>query len=726
MLEAAAVVGIGAKITGPLLVWGVKHLFRGRQSFNSEHNAYRLSIPWNLHATIDETFDLLDWRACLSTFVGRDEIMDDLREWIDEPMEVAFRFVHGEGGSGKSRLGAEIADEIRKRKDWEAGIAQLSPAQSYGAGKRGSLIIVDYPEEHPKRAAEIIQFLASIPHTGEKKAQKTRVLFLTRKEPVFWYPVVEEVHARALIGRSIFLQGLESDEAGDAYQSGFMSASKKTDKTVVGSPKEAITAWIEEEGGRSLPLFVVAAALRDVVDPEHREMGYDHREIVEALAKRELIRLRDASRDAGFDQNALPRLWAMAAIAGVVTLDQAEVWGVREDLQLGLGKPERVRKRMKKLPLFDGQELRSKGPDPVAAVLVSNVIAACETPRELLWTALENALENGIQRLIRLDYDAVRLLGAQGTPLREALETAVRGNPDRCKMIEESIIHPPLPPLLLAIAVSVGETLIGQDPELSERSRLLTNLSHALSAVGHSDEALQAIEEAVKIHRGLAKKHTLKYRAGFGRILNNYSVYLSNAGHHEEALNAIEEAVEIYRELAKEQPENFSPSLAMLLHTYSIRLAGVGRTNDALKAIQEAVKIIRIVAKEKPNIYRRDLALRLVVLTSLLQVLNRKAEALTAVMEAVSLNRELSAEQPEIYIPYYANSLGVRGSAYYDLKHSKKALADFKNAIKLLKPFAENYPGSEPDKWYREIQYRLESLEAEMVGVGKSDQNAEE
>ena len=62
--------------------------------------------------------------------------------------------------------------------------------------------------------------------------------------------------------------------------------------------------------------------------------------------------------------------------------------------------------------------------------------------------------------------------------------------------------------------------------------------------------------------------------------LNHLSVRLGGLGRPEDALNAIEEAVTIHRELARARPDAFGPGLAMSLNNLSADLAGLagGRT----------------------------------------------------------------------------------------------------------------------------------------------------
>jgi len=70
--------------------------------------------------------------------------------------------------------------------------------------------------------------------------------------------------------------------------------------------------------------------------------------------------------------------------------------------------------------------------------------------------------------------------------------------------------------------------------------------------------------------------------------LHNLSKYLSDLGHREDALKAIEEAVRLWQQLVADHPA-FTPDLSMSLNNLSTYFSGLGHQDGALKAIKEAV-----------------------------------------------------------------------------------------------------------------------------------------
>jgi len=78
----------------------------------------------------------------------------------------------------------------------------------------------------------------------------------------------------------------------------------------------------------------------------------------------------------------------------------------------------------------------------------------------------------------------------------------------------------------------------------------LNNLSLHLSDLGHREDALTSIQEAVEFHRKLAAVRPAAFNLDLADSLNNLSLHLSDLGHQEDALTAIQEAVELYQKLA--------------------------------------------------------------------------------------------------------------------------------------------------------------------------------
>jgi hypothetical protein len=63
-----------------------------------------------------DAFKLLSWRVRLTSYVGHQEELASLIDWAtSDKKETAVRLITGQGDSGKSRLAAELALELRHR-----------------------------------------------------------------------------------------------------------------------------------------------------------------------------------------------------------------------------------------------------------------------------------------------------------------------------------------------------------------------------------------------------------------------------------------------------------------------------------------------------------------------------------------------------------------------------------------------------------------------------------
>lgn len=118
----------------------------------------------------------------LVDFTGRSNELTQLADWCEAPQRVSYAVLSGPGGSGKSRLAAELCRHV-ERSGWVAGIATTAGG-SASAGidslRRPVLLVVDYVDSDPGGAADLIAgFLARVPQ------QPVRLLMLARSASAF-------------------------------------------------------------------------------------------------------------------------------------------------------------------------------------------------------------------------------------------------------------------------------------------------------------------------------------------------------------------------------------------------------------------------------------------------------------------------------------------------------------------------------------------------------------
>ena len=73
--------------------------------------------------------------------------MASLIDWAtSDKKETAVRLITGQGGSGKSRLAAELALELRNKR-YSAGFLNLGIEEVIRVREKGLVGIIDYPEQ---------------------------------------------------------------------------------------------------------------------------------------------------------------------------------------------------------------------------------------------------------------------------------------------------------------------------------------------------------------------------------------------------------------------------------------------------------------------------------------------------------------------------------------------------------------------------------------------------
>jgi hypothetical protein len=253
-----------------------------------------LSIPWQDVQKDPDVFSLLSWHTKLSDFAGRDVEMAELQQWAKSEQAISIKFVTAEGGVGKSRLAAEFARDLRQQ-DWAAGFVNLRKPKCFTMNKEGTLLVIDYPEEHRDGIAELLQDLAHL----EPKL-RLRILFITRQQIEQWQGFIRDCNALNLLDmRPIELFRLKKDDAYEIFNTVQERAADIKQTTPLPISKDDFLQWLYQFPENERPLFIVASAVKSALDPDEPVFGYKGREIIESLADRELSHLceRAANRN---------------------------------------------------------------------------------------------------------------------------------------------------------------------------------------------------------------------------------------------------------------------------------------------------------------------------------------------------------------------------------------------------------------------------------------------
>ncbi|MCG8423988.1 MAG: tetratricopeptide repeat protein, partial [Proteobacteria bacterium] len=496
-----------------------------------------LRLPWKGRLPRDGSlYNILSWRYRLAPTIGRDDELDALLAWAEgQDSDPQLHWLCGRGGSGKTRLAAELCETLRGR-GWTAGFVSwrdpVSLPRTDGGG--GLCLVLDYPEENRARTLEWMTLLADL----SECEQPIRAVLLSRRGLEDWEQDLQSAHVAHLCDQTLLrdLGPLGSEECVALFEQASRGYADSYDLSWSEVDAAAITEWRNRDPSvHGQPLFVTAAAVHAVLAPE-RALGLRGSHIIAALVKREIARLGPLGQALGLDERAVPRLCGLAVLAA----DGLGVDAVKrlagEELALGLPSgPDAVRV-VTKLPHWRDDVLHAPSPDLVAAGMLQTILddePDAALASEWLWTVMQDReVEALIDRLGRLcfDIDTLAIEGFRSDERRldGLLAAMVRGNIERARAMAAFTYESNLPIGLTRLGVAVSEILVAA-------------------------------------HRSDAEISPARYLPDLAMSLNNLSVHLSDAGRSGEALQAIQEAAEIRRELAKGNPARYLPDLAMSL-----------------------------------------------------------------------------------------------------------------------------------------------------------------
>jgi tetratricopeptide (TPR) repeat protein len=583
-----------------------------------------LIVPWQDVQENPPVFSLLSWHTEISKFVGRSEELDELQKWATNNHAISIKFMTAEGGSGKSRLAGEFAREMQEQ-DWAAGFVDLRKPECFKINKEGTLLVIDYPEEHRDGIKELLQDLALC---GNKA--RLRVLFLTRQLLEQWMGLIRDCKALNLIDKHpVEVRRLNRDDAYELFCTAQEEAAEAQQTAPYPVKKEDFFNWLYRDPENERPLFIVASAAKSVLVPEKPVFGYKGREIIETLAERELSQLREIAKNRNVkDGYVFARTLSMATIADILPVEYVTNISALDELSLGFGEECHVGDELEAAGIISDGAVRAPKPDILAAAFTVKALARNpKTAPDIIWACMNQDVSGCLERLGRLSFDAEITLQMHQYKLGEWLSEALRDKVERCTSCLQ-LAATAAPIGLRRAAITICKTLLKAKIEDDERSLILNNLSNHLREVGDTAGALDAIKDAVEIYRKLSEARPQRYLPELAGSLNNLSNQLNAVGDTAGALDAIKEAVEIYRKLSEASPQRYLPELAMSLNNLSIRLSAMGDTTGALDAIKEAVVIRRKLSEASPQRYLPDLASSLNNLSNRLSAVGVQPEPL--------------------------------------------------------------------------------------------------
>ena len=685
--------------------------------------------------------------------------------------DIAVAVVTGAGGSGKTRMAAQLCDDLSTI-GWYAGFlpstTEVTDEELSALAEVTTelLVVVDYAEEARRG------LIARLVRKLRARESATRIVLTARGADAWWEEFREEAEQDGTPlsnTLSLSIRGKQQVERdpwffGRMYRRAVQQFSDKLNKAV---PTDV---EVPDYLGDTALDVVLRAWL--AVYAEHDGAGrgtltrgglYDRVLSVEFAQWRKTPILTEISTSHMRRAAATLSLLAPSRDEDVIddVLSRLPEWN-REHL---------LRSRFAELLVQsllrdDGAEAVSLRPDPVAEHLILTVfgkkpelldrvlpqdpaqLPGLDDPdaddsivtRKLEWgqqarnacvtlTRAASRDSEGARRLASralrarpfLWWEALHVALTQGGPFAQALTALIESGADLpLDEIDDAIPlgHPVLAGAALAATRRLA-TSAERCPE--QQAHWANNLSIRLSDVGERKVALEAAREAVELYRGLAEASPAAYTPNLAASLNNLANRLSEVGERGEALVVAREAVRLRRVLAEASPQAYMPDLAGSLNNLAIRLSEVGERGEALGVAREAVELYRVLAEASPQAYMPDLAASLTNLANCLSSMGDRDRALVVAREAVELRRVLAEASPQAYRPDLAGSLNNLANRLSEVGERGEALRVAREAVELYRRLAE----ASPQAYTPNLAASLTNLANRLSAVGERNEALE-
>ncbi len=691
--------------------------------------------------------DLLVPEAGKLDFVGREDLLSELRTWLDGEPDISVHALIGRAGTGKTRLALELCNAIDSdfaaKGPWIAGFlspGDLAPvvetlATHSFAWERQTLLVIDYAAQCHSALARWLDRLAY-----QKLATKLRFLLLEREAPEnfgWWHeltaPSLRDEQARLDLfyaPRPRQLPDLSDlEERRRLMTAAFAAASvlRPPPTALAGIPAAGADAHFDvrladHQFGNPLNLVMAGVIARD--RGPQAALALRRLDAARRLGARELDRLAALAKSRGLNGNTTRNIVAFNGLAGGLPLGR-----LRQSLADELAASQRMANLDVLVPVLE-QELLSRTaadvatqrqrlgtiqPDLIGEAAIIEAFTGSPATEAEAANAVRRAYALGADRaaqaLVRLvqdfgyaveDKSATEAERATGVRVMDWLIILGREIENPVQLIPLVEALPLETTILREAAAGLTERLATYFREKAARSDDLTvianaavslnNLANRLSDIGQREKAFSAAEEAVGLYRALAEARPGAFTPGLPMSLHTFANMLSALGRREEALTAAGEAVGLYRALAEARPDAFTTHLAGSLGNLANRLSALGRCEDALAAAEESVRLYRVLAEARPDAFTPDLAGSLNTFANMLSDLGRREDALTAAEEAVRLRRALAEVRPDAFIPDLALSLNNLVAKLSNLSRREDALAAAEEAVRLRRALADVRP----------------------------------
>uniref|UniRef100_A0AAU2AEW0 Tetratricopeptide repeat protein n=1 Tax=Streptomyces sp. NBC_00093 TaxID=2975649 RepID=A0AAU2AEW0_9ACTN len=246
-------------------------------------------------------------------------------------------------------------------------------------------------------------------------------------------------------------------------------------------------------------------------------------------------------------------------------------------------------------------------------------------------------------------------------------------------------------------------TIFRAEPALPVRLMLagtLRSLAQCRDTEGRRQEAIDMLEEAVRIHRVLldsladqpAESGHEVYRAEMASALGDLGGTYAQSRTPWRAVPLLEEAARRFRLLAEQQPSDYRPELTRAVISLAMIRSDSGRPHEGLPIAREAEQMARELSDTHPAVHLPDLAMALNNLSLINAKAGNDAESQASAEEAVAIRRRLAQNNPDLYLNDLATSLLNLGAALADTRQWSSAVDHTREALDIRRQLCEADP----------------------------------
>ncbi len=608
-------------ISNSLITIGIGNRIFNIVNADGKELGYAPQVDWNTTPQNGSSLSaLLEWRTRLTPLIGRDVETKQLIEWANEPHALSFKIMQAQGGVGKTRLAAEVAQKLVDTKAWTAGFVSL--IDFHGAQRlrwQGHwLVVVDYPEHAPARLVELLRAAKAGLTNG--KNDKLRVLLLCRS-PEGVHDKLSDASVNGYLSSPLQLGELPLIDNFELLTKAL--AKLTTNATNLHPVSEAeFTAWQGQSRLHHTALFVIALAIHLAGAPGAGHRFLPGKDLLLNLVGREQTRWHKAEGGLHLSRGTLADVVAMATLFNGLAateinsaLTAAYAWNdaSRTSLFTALGEVWPAHQTPTHV-------YPSMAPDLLAAAYLwqwQSTAAKQGNAQDIAaLTALAKHKDADIaailQRWHMLAYDQTMRLDLgpsnQAGAISALLYSAFDNHAHFAKQLKLGFSSAAQWPALAVLAVAASRPASGgehseDNSKLATRAQELNN--HAVDLAGAGDRAgsLAAAREAVDIYRRLAKAAPASFEPALASSINNLANRLSETGDRAGALAAAREAVDIRRRLAQAAPASFEPALAVSLCTLMECLAGDHQSSEARLVGTQALSLFEQLNQQHVGVF---------------------------------------------------------------------------------------------------------------------------